>query len=132
MVKRVAMVFGAVFLVLGILGLIAPGGMQMDADPAPATIFGLFPVNLLHNIVHLLFGVWGLVAARSFAGAKTYATVGGVIYILLACLAFLSPTTFGLIPIGGNVIWLHAVFGIVLAAVGFTAKEGTVAPARAM
>jgi hypothetical protein len=132
MVKRVAMVFGAVFLLVGILGLIAPGGMQMGADPAPATVLGLFPVNLLHNIVHLLFGVWGLVASRSFAGAKTYATVGGVIYIVLACLAFVSPTTFGLIPIGGNDIWLHAALGIVLAVFGFTAKEAPAAPARAM
>jgi hypothetical protein len=132
MVKRVAMVFGAVFLLVGILGLIAPGGMQMGADPAPATVLGMFPVNLLHNIVHLLFGVWGLVASRSFAGAKTYATVGGVIYIVLACLAFVSPTTFGLIPIGGNDIWLHAALGIVLAVFGFTAKEAPAAPARAM
>jgi hypothetical protein len=123
MVTRVAMVFGVVFLLVGIIGLITPGGMQMGADPAPATILGLFPVNLLHNVVHLLFGVWGLVAARSFAGAKTYATIGGVIYIGLAVLGYFAPTTFGLIPIGGNNIWLHAVLGVVLAGVGFTAKE---------
>lgn len=132
MVTRVAMVFGVLFLLVGILGLIAPGGMQMGADPAPAMVIGMFPVNLLHNIVHLAFGVWGLVASRSFAGAKTYAQIVGVIYIVLAGLAFVSPTTFGLIPIGGNDIWLHAVFGIVLTAVGFTAKAETPATARAM
>jgi uncharacterized protein DUF4383 len=132
MVTRVAMVFGLVLLLVGILGLIAPGGMQMGADPAPATILGMFPVNVLHNIVHLLFGVWGLVASRSFAGAKTYATVGGIFYILLACVGYFAPTTFGMIPIGGNSIWLHAALGVVLAGVGFTAKEGSSpAPARA-
>jgi hypothetical protein len=103
--------------------------MSMGADPAPAMILGLFPANLLHNIVHLLFGVWGLVAARSFAGAKMYAQVGGVIYIVLAICGFLIPTTFGLIPIGGNDIWLHAVLGIVLAGVGFTAKPEMMAAA---
>ena len=125
MVTRVAMVFGVVFLLVGILGLIAPGGMQMGADPAPAMVLGTFPVNLLHNIVHLLFGVWGLVAARSFAGAKTYATIGGVLYLVLAVLGYFAPTTFGLIPIGGNNIWLHAAIGLVLAGIGFTAKETT-------
>jgi hypothetical protein len=83
----------------------------------------MFPVNILHNIVHLLFGVWGLMAARTFAGAVSYAKIGGIIYIVLAILGLVAPTTFGLIPIGGNDIWLHAALGIVLAGVGFTAKE---------
>ena len=129
MVRRVAMVFGIVFLLLGILGLISPGGMSMGADPAPAMILGLFPVNLLHNIVHLLFGVWGLIASRSFAGAKMYAQVGGVIYIVLAICGLVIPTTFGLLPNGGSDVWLHAVLGLVLAGVGFTAKDTMGAPA---
>ncbi|MGH7637335.1 MAG: DUF4383 domain-containing protein [Gemmatimonadaceae bacterium] len=130
MVKRVALVFGLVFLLIGILGLLAPGGRQMGADPAPHMLLGLFPVNLLHNIVHLLFGIWGLVASRSFSAAKSYAQIGGVIYIVLALAAFVSPTTFGFIPIGGNDIWLHAVLGVALAFFGFTAKE-TAVPATA-
>lgn len=128
MVRRVAMVFGIVFLLLGILGLISPGGMSMGVS-APGMILGLFPVNLLHNIVHLLFGVWGLMASRSFTGAKMYAQVGGVIYIVLAICGWLLPDTFGLLPNGGNDIWLHALLGIVLVAVGFTAKDTMATPA---
>jgi hypothetical protein len=128
MVQRIALVFGVVFLLVGILGLVSAGGMEMGADPAPAMLLGLFPVNLIHNLLHLAFGVWGLVASRSFAGAKTYATVVGIIYIVLAICGFFIPTTFGFIPIGGNDIWLHAVIGIVLAGAGFTAKEGTATP----
>jgi hypothetical protein len=129
MVRRVAMVTGVVFLLIGILGLVSPGGMNMTADPAPGAVLGIFPVNLLHNVVHLLFGVWGLVAARSFVGAKQYAKVGGVVYILLAICGFFIPTTFGLIPIGGNDIWLHAALGVVLAGAGFTAKDVAAGPA---
>jgi hypothetical protein len=75
--------------------------------------------------------VWGLAAARSFAGAQLYCKAGGVIYLLLAVCGFVIPTTFGLIPIGGNDIWLHALLGVVLVGVGFTAKEGAVATAMA-
>jgi hypothetical protein len=126
MVRRVALVFGIVFLLVGVLGFVTDGGMEMGAD-APGLLLGLFPVNLLHNVVHLLFGVWGLLASRSFAGAQSYAKIAGVIYIVLAGLAFVTPTTFGLIPIGGNDIWLHALLGIVLAVAGFTAKPEAVA-----
>lgn len=132
MLRKVALIFGIVFLLVGILGFVAPGGMSMAADPAPAMILGLFGVNLLHNIVHLAFGVWGLVASRSWSGAKAYAQIGGVIYIVLAVLGFVVPTTFGLIPIGGYDIWLHAALGVILAAIGFTAKpEGTATTATA-
>jgi len=131
MVRRVAMVFGIVFLLVGILGLVSPGGMSMAADPTPAMILGLFPVNLLHNIFHLAFGVWGLVAARSFAGAKMYAQVGGVVYIVLAICGLVFPTTFGLLPNHGNDVWLHAVIGVVLAGAGFAAKEEMSATAPA-
>lgn len=130
MVKKVALVFGIVFLLVGLLGLLAPGGREMGADPAPHMLLGLFPVNLLHNVVHLLFGIWGLAASRSFSGAASYAKIGGVIYIVLAILGFVVPTTFGLIPIGGNDIWLHAILGASLAYFGFTAKE-VAAPATA-
>ena len=125
MLRKVALIFGIVFLLIGILGLVTPGGMSMATDPAPAMVLGLFGVNLLHNIVHLAFGVWGLVASRSWSGAKAYAQIGGVIYIVLAVLGFVVPTTFGLIPIGGNDIWLHAALGVILAGIGFTAKPET-------
>ncbi len=118
MVQRVAQLFGVVFLLVGVLGFVA-SGMSMDAnmDTAPK-LLGLFPVNVLHNVVHLGFGVWGLMVARTAAGATQFAKIGGGIYLALAILGFVAPTTFGLIPIGGNDIWLHAILGIVLLAVG--------------
>ena len=129
-VQRVAQIFGIVFILVAIAGFIVPGGVGLEHDNEIAPkILGLFPTNLLHNIVHLAFGLWGLAASRSFDGARTYARVGGVIYLVLAALAFVDPTTFGLIPIGGNNIWLHALLGIVLAVVGFTAKPVVSAPA---
>jgi len=126
LVQRVALIFGVVFILVALVGFITPGGLGMEAsmEHAPKEL-GLFPVNLLHNVVHLLFGIWGVLASRTFPAAKTYCQVGGAIYIVLTVLGFVAPTTFGLIPIGGNDIWLHALLGIVLAGVGFTARPVT-------
>jgi len=121
-----ALIFGIVFLLLGVLGLFVENGMGMDADMQTAPLlFGLFPVNLLHNLVHLAFGAWGIAASRNHDGARTYGRIGAGIYAALVVLAFLSPTLFGLVPIGGNDIWLHAVLALGLAYIGFAA------PARA-
>lgn len=126
-VQRAAQIFGGVFLLVGLLGFVT-SGMSMESDPARAPhLLGLFPVNLLHNIVHLAFGAWGIAASRSFAGATTYARVGGVLYLLLAIVGFVVPNGFGLVPLGGHDIWLHAVLGIALAAIGFTARADRVA-----
>ena len=124
-VQKIAMVFGVVFLLIAIVGFISPGGMAMTVDP-PGMLLGMFPINLLHNVVHLLFGIWGLAAARSWSGAKSYAQIGGVIYIILAVCGYFIPGGFGLVPLGGSDIWLHALLGVILAAVGFTAKAEAV------
>jgi len=127
MVKRLTMLFGAVFIVVGVLGFTVAGGMQMG-DPASAPkLLGLFPVNLLHNVVHIAIGVWGLAAGRAYSTAVAYCKLVGFVYLALAALGFVIPDAFGLIPIGGNDIWLHCLLGVVLVAVGFMAKEESVA-----
>ena len=128
--QKMAMLFGAVFLVLGVLGLLLPDGMGMESDPAQAPhLLGLFPVNLLHNGVHLAFGVWGLLAARSFAGARGFHRGGAVVYAALTVLGFLAPTMFGLVPIGGHDIWLHALLALGLGYFGFVHREAAVSTA---
>ena len=122
MIKRVALVFGIIFLLIGIAGYLTPGGMSMSGE-STALLLGLFPVNMLHNAVHVGFGLWGLMASRSFAGARNYARIGGVLYLVLAVLGFVAPDGFGFVPLGGHDIWLHAVLGIALLAAGFVAKD---------
>ena len=126
MIKRIALVFGIVFLLVGIAGYLTPGGMDMAVDPA-GMLLGLFPVNMLHNAVHVAFGLWGIIASRSFAGSRNYARIGGVLYALLAVLGFVVPNGFGFVPLGSHDIWLHAVLGIALLAAGFMAKDEPVA-----
>lgn len=125
--QRIATIFGVVFVLVAILGFVTSGmSMEADSETAPK-LLGLFPVNAAHNGVHLAFGIWGLLAARSFAGAKNYLMVGGGIYLVLAVMGFIVPDTFGLIPIGGNDIWLHALLAAGMLAAALTAR----APASA-
>jgi hypothetical protein len=126
--QKLAGLFGGVFIVVAVLGFIAPGGLVMAMDPTTGMVLGVFPVNLLHNIVHLAFGVWGLVASRSWSGSKSFFTIGGIIYVVLTCVGFLSPMGFGLVPLGGADIWLHGVLAIAMLGIGLTAKPVATAP----
>lgn len=123
-VQKVALVFGVVFILVALLGFFTTGGMSMHADMETAPrLLGLFPVNAAHNAVHLLFGIWGLLAARDYVNAKRYCQFSGGLYLILAALGLVIPETFGYIPIGGNDIALHAVLGLILTIVGFSASD---------
>lgn len=120
MSQKGALIIGIGFLVVGIAGLFVPNGMSMDASmDTSGKLFGLFPVNMLHNAIHIAFGAWGVVAARNHAGSRNYGRIGAIVYALLVVLAFIDPTTFGMAPIGGNDIWLHAVLAAGLGYVGY-------------
>lgn len=128
-----ALAMGIVYTLVGIMGLI---GLGLVPDPPPADLsvtsqygllLGLFPVNLLHNIVHLAIGVLGLIGYRSFGAARTYARGLAVFYALLAIMGLIEPlnTMFGLVPLFSNDIWLHIVSAIPAAYFGFIHHERT-------
>ncbi|MGK6322511.1 DUF4383 domain-containing protein [Sphingomonas sp. DT-51] len=129
-VRSFATLYGVVFLLAGLAGFI-PGLSPEHVHPGVAVTgasrlaLGLFPVNVLHNLVHLLFGLWGLAAARGVAGARLYARSVAVIYAVLT-IAGLVPgadTLFGLVPLYGNDIWLHALLAAAAGYVGFVHHE---------
>jgi hypothetical protein len=130
--RTFALIFGIVFLIVGAGGFI-PGMTDMTAMPDPGLTMrqgfghelGMFPINLLHNIVHLLFGIWGVLAYRSYAGARTYARAVAILYALLTILGLLpaTRTTFGMIPIYGADVWLHALLALVAAYFGWVNRD---------
>ena len=133
--RTFAMIFGIVFLIVGAGGFI-PGvtmmdmsGHAADADVTMKSMFGyelkLFPVNVLHDIVHILFGIWGLLAARTLGGARMYFRGVAIIYAVLTVMGLVPAlyTTFGLIPLYGNDVWLHAVLAIVAAYFGWMNRD---------
>ena len=140
--RTFALIFGIVFLIVGAGGFIPGltmmdhGGHPADADVTMRSFFGyelgLFPVNLLHNIVHLLFGVWGLLAYKSLSASKGYARGVAIIYAVLMVMGLVPGlnTTFGLIPLYGNDVWLHALLAAVAGYFGFVHKDRVDATTR--
>ena len=132
--RKFALIAGIIYALAGIAGFI-PQMLQPPAGDAPRVaidsfygyLIGLFPVNILHTLVHLLVGVWGLVAARSIGGAVTYARSLAVVYGVLAVMGLIPGlnTVFGLIPIHGHAVWLHAGTALIAAYFGFATKPET-------
>ena len=131
-IRTFARVFGIAFLLLGLSGFI-PGVTSPHTHPdvtmeaGLGLALGLFPVNLLHNLVHVAFGLWGLAAARSLDGSSGYFKAVAISYALFMVMGLVEAgriwTTFGLVPLYGNDVWLHALLAAVAAYFGFMHRE---------
>jgi uncharacterized protein YacL len=119
LVQTVSLVFGVVYLAVGILGFLPfLGGSYTQQDN---NLLGLVPINLLHNIVHLVIGVAGLAAASSVVRSRAYTQTFGIVLILIGLLGIFVSNPLNQLPIGGFDIAIHLLTGGVLAYFGFTA-----------
>jgi hypothetical protein len=88
MLKRIAIVFGAIFLLIGILGFI-PGVTPVSADGDHGRLFGVFAVDTPHNLVHILTGIVAIACGlMSEAASRMYFRIFGIIYALVAVMGF--------------------------------------------
>ncbi len=137
MTRYFALAAGIVYLLVGVLGFIpalnpVPGGTGPHPDLAVTAFYGhqlgLFPINILHNVVHLLIGLWGIASYRTLTGARMFARGLAIFYTLLAILGLpfmpgIIKTTFGLIPIYGADTLLHIGTAVVAAYFGFVHRD---------
>jgi hypothetical protein len=124
-VQVAAAAVGAVFLLVGVLGFIP--GVTSDYDTlavasheSQAKLLGLFQVSILHNIVHLLFGVAGLALARTAASARRFLLGGGVVYLVLWLYGLLvdHDSSANFVPVNDADNWLHLVLGLGMVLLG--------------
>jgi uncharacterized protein DUF4383 len=126
-VQSLAALVGAVFLAVGVLGFI-PGitthysDMTFAGSDSGAKLLGIFQVSVLHNIVHLLFGIAGLGLARTFEGARTFLIGGGAVYLALWLLGIIGAADW--VPTNTADDWLHFVLGLGMVALGFVTTRG--------
>ena len=126
MAKTFGMLFGIVFLAVGILGFV-PGITTTGADGMPM-LLGIFMVNTTHSVVHIASGVVFLLASMSGAGAaRLWFQIFGVIYAIVAILGFMTPNgmLLGLISNNPADTWLHVVLAVAMLAIGFGTPKQT-------
>ncbi|TRW88463.1 DUF4383 domain-containing protein [Mycolicibacterium sp. 018/SC-01/001] len=124
-VQWAALIVGVVFLVVGIAGFV-PGvtthynELSFLGHHSGALLLGLFAVSILHNIVHLLFGVAGIAFARSVVASRLYLIVGGVIYAVLWLYGLIidRDSTMNFVPLNTADNWLHLILALGMLALG--------------
>ncbi|GAA2455482.1 DUF4383 domain-containing protein [Streptomyces glaucus] len=135
--QQAALAVGTVFLLVGLLGFIP--GVTTDYDTmrfaehhSEAKLLGLFQVSILHNIVHLLFGIAGIAMARAASTARTFLIGGGVIYLLLWIYGLIIDldSAANFVPVNTADNWLHFVLGIGMIALGVLLTRRTAPAAR--
>ncbi|MFE9693744.1 DUF4383 domain-containing protein [Micromonospora sp. NPDC005806] len=130
-VRRAAATVGVIFLVIGVLGFIPGitthyGDLYWAGHDSDAKLLGLFQVSVLHNIVHLLFGVAGLVLARTISGARTFLVGGGAIYLVFWLYGVVvdHASAANFVPFNDADNWLHLLLGVGMIALGLLTTRG--------
>jgi Domain of unknown function (DUF4383) len=134
-VQSAALAVGAAFLLIGLLGFI-PGitthydMLTFAGHHSEAKLLGVFNVSVLHNIVHLLFGLFGLMLSRTFNGARGFLIGSGVIYLVLWIygLAVDQHSGANFVPVNTADNWLHFALGIGMLALGLALGRTRGAP----
>jgi hypothetical protein len=135
--QTAAAVVGATFLLVGVLGFI-PGitsnydTMTFAGHESGAELLGIFGVSVLHNLVHLLFGVAGLAMSRTWSGARFFLIGGGAIYLVLWVYGLVIDldSSANFVPVNDADNWLHLLLGVAMVALGLLLGRTASATAR--
>lgn len=129
--QAVAKLVGIAFLAVGVLGFVPGitsgyGDMSFAGHDSGAELLGIFQVSILHNIVHLLFGVAGLALAKTADGARTFLLGGGAIYLVLWLYGLLIDKDGGanFVPVNAADNWLHLALGAAMVGLGLLTSRG--------
>jgi len=137
-IQSAAMLVGVVFLLVGVLGFIPGitthyGDLKFAGHNSDAKLLGIFETSVLHNIVHLLYGIAGLALARTIEGARTFLLGGGLIYLVLFVYGAIWHGESGAnwIPVNWADNVLHLVLGLGMVALGVVLGKDVVRRGRA-
>ncbi|WP_018353068.1 DUF4383 domain-containing protein [Longispora albida] len=128
--RALAAAIGAVFLLVGVLGFI-PGivtdydMLQWAGHEGHAKLLGLFQVTVLHNLVHLLFGVIGLAMSRTSAMAGVFLIGGGLVYLALWIYGLVidRETAWNFVGLNSADNWLHMGLGLGMVILGLLSRR---------
>lgn len=123
--RTAALVVGIVFLAVGIAGFVPGLTSNLDliefaGHESGAELLGVFQVSVLHNLVHLLFGIIGIAAARTALSSRNYLIGGGIVYLVLWLYGLIvdEAADANFVPLNGADDWLHLGLGVVMVGLG--------------
>ena len=135
--RTLATAVGAVFLLVGVLGFVPGitthyGDLSFAGHMSGAKLLGIFQVSVLHNVVHLLFGLAGLALGRRAASAVSFLVGGGVVYLVLWVYGLVvgQQSTANFVPLNTADNWLHLVLGLGMVGLGLVARRSASTRAR--
>ncbi|WP_308469803.1 DUF4383 domain-containing protein [Kineococcus rubinsiae] len=137
-VQLTSLVVGLMFVVVGIAGFVPGittdmGDMAGAGHTSGSHLLGVFQVSVLHNVLHLLLGVLGILAGRASGAARAFLLVGGIAYAGLWIYGLLVDQTSSanFVPLNTADNWLHLVLaaGMILLAL-IMPRRTTVATAE--
>jgi hypothetical protein len=131
--RLLGVVFGAVYILVGLLGFTVSAGLPFFATDSGALLLGIFEVNNFHNVAHLVIGAGLFFAGISTVNAaKTVNSVVGAAYLLLGLVGlFLIGTAANILSLNGADNVLHFGSAIILLAVGLGADKRSARAERA-
>lgn len=113
--KTVALAVGILFLVVGILGFVPgittnTGDLASHGHHSEAMLLGIFQVSVLHNVVHIVFGIVGIAASVATRFVPAYLIGGGVVYAILTVFGLVvdQDSDANFVPLNTADNWLHA------------------------
>ena len=125
LLRTAALLVGATFLLVGVLGFIPGITTHFDnlgaAGPeSTAKLLGIFQVSILHNLVHVLFGIAGIALSRTNEGSRLYLIGGGVVYLVLWVYGLVvdKTTDANFVPLNTADDWLHFFLGVGMIGLG--------------
>lgn len=139
--NKCALAIGVIFTLIGIAGFVPafvslPSADVSGAAPLPIDmpsiytqgfgyLFGLFPINLLHNLLHLSVGLFGIAASSTIGGARLFNRFFAISYLAISLMGLLplTRTSFGVVPLFGNNVWFNALTALIAGYFGFAVPQ---------
>ena len=137
--RQLTFLISLAFLAVGIAGFIPGitthyGDLRFAGHDSGAQLLGVFQVSILHNIVHLLYGVTGLVLSRTTPGARAFLVVGGLVYLVLALYGTLisGDSGWNFVPVDDGDNLLHLGLGLGMFGLGILPERAQGWPAETL
>jgi hypothetical protein len=127
LVQTLTLIVGVIFVVVGVLGFVPGvtthyGDLSFAGHDSGAKLLGVFQVSVLHNLVHIAFGVVGIVLAKAPDSSRLYLIGGGIVYLALWVLGVANGASW--IPANTADNWLHFGLGIGMIGLGYASTRG--------